>query len=93
MIGRLGYGPLRLEEGGTSTRFYVDGGFDQVADNVVTILTPRAIPVEEIDPEVAAKQLTSARGRAANSDETFAVRDRLQAQSRAQLRISSQKKS
>ncbi len=94
MIGRLGYGPLRLEkEGENSRRLYIDGGFVQVAGNVVTILTSRAIPIEEIDAEVAAEQLAAARKRTANSDETFNVRDRLQAQARAQLHLAQQKKS
>ncbi len=93
MIGRLGFGELRLEAGEDSHRLYIDGGFVQISDNMVTILTSRAFPVEEIDPEAAAEQLASARQRQANSDETFRIRERLQAQSRAQLRLSQKKKS
>ena len=43
-IGRLGYGELRVVNGGGRTRYYVDGGFVQVADNLVSVLTKRAIP-------------------------------------------------
>jgi F-type H+-transporting ATPase subunit epsilon len=87
MIGRLGYGQLRVVDASHTTRLYVDGGFVQVADDVVTILTGRAIPVEQLDAEIAAEQLRTARARSANSEETLAIRERHVAQSRAQLRL------
>jgi F-type H+-transporting ATPase subunit epsilon len=87
MIGRLGYGEMRLVAGGTTRQFYVDGGFVQVAANVVSVLTGRAVPAAEVDPQVAAEHLAEARMRTANSDELFAVRDRLEQQARAQLRV------
>jgi F-type H+-transporting ATPase subunit epsilon len=87
MIGRLGYGEMRLVAGGTTRQFYVDGGFVQVAANVVSVLTGRAVPAAEVDPQVAAEHLAEARKRTANSDELFAVRDRLEQQARAQLRV------
>ena len=36
LIGRLGFGELRIRKGDQTQRFYVDGGFVQVRDNVVT---------------------------------------------------------
>ena len=30
MIGRLGYGEMRIKQGGQTSRYYVDGGFAQV---------------------------------------------------------------
>jgi F-type H+-transporting ATPase subunit epsilon len=87
MIGRLGYGELRLSAAGKSGRWYVDGGFVQVADDVVTVLTGRAVPIEKLDAEVAGEQLQQARSRKANSDELLAMRDRLIAQARAQRRL------
>ena len=44
MIGRLGFGELRIRNGDTVLRYYVDGGFVQVSGDVVTVLTNRAIP-------------------------------------------------
>jgi F-type H+-transporting ATPase subunit epsilon len=88
MIGRLGYGELRLVvASGQSQRYYVDGGFVQVAGNVVSVLTNRATPAAAIDSQVAAEHLTEARKRKANSEELLAARDRLERQARAQLRI------
>src|SRR5881392_3292249 len=55
LIGRLGYGELRVRRGTSTRRFYVDGGFAQVRANVVTVLTPRAVPAEQIDPQAASR--------------------------------------
>jgi len=88
MIGRLGYGEMRLElEGGKTERYYVDGGFVQVADNVVSVLTNRAIPAERLDAAAAAEMLRTAQARPANSPELMAIRDRQVAQARAQQRV------
>ena len=87
LIGRLGYGELRLTEGDHSWRFYIDGGFVQVTNNVISVLTPRAIPAEKLDAAVIDEQLHAAQARPAHSDETLAARERSVAQSRAQLRV------
>ncbi|HLJ93612.1 MAG TPA: ATP synthase F1 subunit epsilon [Gemmataceae bacterium] len=60
LIGRLGYGELRLRHGTTTRRFFVDGGFAQVRRNVVTVLTPRAIRGEDIDTQAATQTLETA---------------------------------
>lgn len=87
MIGRLGYGEMRIQRGQQTERFYVDGGFVEVADNIVSVLTNRAIPAAELDAEVAAEQFSSARARPANSPELMAIRDRIVSQARAQIQI------
>ena len=48
LIGRLGSGELRLRTGAAVSRFFVDGGFAQVRDNAVSVLTPRAVPVGQL---------------------------------------------
>src|SRR5438309_11324296 len=55
LIGRLGYGELRTRLGNETHRFFVDGGFAQVRANVVTVLTPRALRAEEINPDATAQ--------------------------------------
>jgi len=87
MIGRLGFGEMRIVHGGQTRRFYIDTGFVQVAENVVSVLTNRAIPAEAIDPLAAAEQLTAARARVATTPETLALRERAQWQARALLRV------
>lgn len=86
LIGRLGYGEMRIKTGNTTTSYYVDGGFVQVADNVVSVLTNRAVPSKTLDAGAAEKQLASAIQKPANTPELAAIRDRSVAQARAQLR-------
>jgi F-type H+-transporting ATPase subunit epsilon len=86
LIGRLGYGEMRIKTGGQTSVYYVDGGFVQVADNVVAVLTNRAIPAKNVDAAAAEVQLQAALQKRANSPETFEIRDRQIAQARAQIR-------
>jgi F-type H+-transporting ATPase subunit epsilon len=60
MIGQLGYGELRIVKGKQVRRFFTEGGFAQVRDNVVTVLTARAIPAETINISVAEDALQAA---------------------------------
>lgn len=87
MIGRLGCGELRLRADDRTSRLYVEGGFVEVLGNVVTVLTNRAMPAEDVDAEVAEEQLESARTRRATTPEELAQRDRVTAACRAQLRV------
>jgi len=92
MIGRLGYGEMRVRSAGQTTRYYIDGGFVQVADNVVSVLTNRAVPAGQLDPQVALEHLSAARSRRADSEESLAERSRAEAQARAQLRVAQRAK-
>ena len=87
MIGRLGFGEMRIRAGADTTCYYLDGGFVQVADNLVSVLTNRAIPTEAVDGDAAQQQLDEALGRTAAGDDQIALRDRSLSQARAQLRI------
>ncbi len=44
MLTLLGRGELRLSVGGAATRFTVQGGFMQVVDNTVRVVTESATP-------------------------------------------------
>jgi F-type H+-transporting ATPase subunit epsilon len=86
-IGRLGDGEVRGRRGNETLRYYVDGGFVQVANNVVSVLTNRAIPSGKLDTATAQEQLRSANSRRAAGPEEMAIRDRLMLQARGQLRV------
>lgn len=88
LIGRLGYGELRFEADGKTHRYYVDGGFVQVADNVVSVMTNRAIAAGDLDAEAERQALTTARSETANTPELLEARDRRVTQARARLRLS-----
>lgn len=92
LIGRLGYGELRIRQVGSKTlTYYVDGGFVQIADNVVSVLTNRAIPAERLDLQAAEEQLSAAVQRHAPTDDLQAVRERQINQARAQIRVASRR--
>ena len=86
LIGRLGYGEMRIKTGGQTLTYYVDGGFVQVADNVVAVLTNRALPAARLDPAAAEAHLQAALSRPANTPALMEIRDRQIAQARAQIR-------
>ncbi len=87
MIGRLGYGEMRLGTGAKAARYYVGGGFVQVADNVVCVLTQRAIPAEQLDEKAAREQIEASGKQPATTPESMEIRDRAVAQARAQLQV------
>jgi F-type H+-transporting ATPase subunit epsilon len=91
LIGRLGYGELRTKADDTIHRYYVDGGFAQIRDDVVTILTNRALPAEAIDPAAAARALEHAQGMRALTDQEFAEKQKALARDRAMIRVGTRK--
>lgn len=87
LIGRLGFGELRLVQGSRARRYYIDGGFAQVRANVITVLTPRAMTAEEIPVEQARENLHRAQVAVAATPEAQAAQERGRDQARAQLRV------
>jgi F-type H+-transporting ATPase subunit epsilon len=87
MIGRLGCGEMRIRREGRTDSYYIEGGFVEVLGDVVSVLTNRAVPANDIDVAVVQEQLYAAQSRAATTPETMAIRDRSVEQSRGQLRV------
>lgn len=88
MIGRLGFGTLRLQTAAGPERYYVDGGFAQVEGNVVNILTSRAVAVDLLDAEEASKALEEAQALPNNSPEQAQLKDTAVRRARGKLRAS-----
>ena len=91
VIGRLGYGELRTRLGETIRRYYVDGGFAQIRDDVVTVLTSRALTLDAIDPAAAAHELEKAQEKPAITDHDFAEKTKAVARARAMVRVGKHK--
>jgi F-type H+-transporting ATPase subunit epsilon len=87
MIGRLGFGVMRLTTEKGPLEYYVDGGFVQVADNVVNVMTSRALAPEELDADAASESLSKSLAQPAKGDEGIAARQRQVDQARAQIRF------
>ena len=88
LIGRLGYGVLRLETAAGPERYFVDGGFAQVEDDVVNILTGRAIPVDMLDTDEASKALEEALDLPSETPEQNQIKQTAVQRARGQLRAS-----
>ncbi len=68
MVGRLGFGPLIIRTGSAEKRYYIDGGFSQIKDNVVSILTNDATPLTELDAPALQKELDELSGKIVSSE-------------------------
>lgn len=87
MIGRLGNGELKLQTTEGGLKFYIEGGFVQVLDNKVSILTNRVIAVEDLEPGTIQQELGDALAMPGNNDEELDLRERAVDAVRAQLRV------
>ncbi|NNE43900.1 MAG: ATP synthase F1 subunit epsilon [Gemmatimonadetes bacterium] len=61
LLARLGNGELRIRATGGDKTFYIEGGFLQVADDRVTVLTDSAFDVADIDIDAAEQRVNDLR--------------------------------
>ena len=87
MIGRLGPGELRVRGGGKVQSFYVDGGFVQVDNNIISVLTNKCIPAGQVDLATARTALSEAESQPGNTSELSELRNRAIAQAKAQIKM------
>src|SRR5437016_5475811 len=89
LIGRLGFGEMRIRLGNQVSYLYVDGGFVQIRNNTVTVLTSRALKADEVKPADAQTALANAQAAQKRAAGTEAQQAQLIAQdkARAQLRV------
>jgi len=66
-LASLGMGELRISVGATIERYFLEGGFVQVRDGMVTVLCERATALEALD--VQAAEAAAERALAAKSSE------------------------
>ncbi|MDG2468551.1 MAG: ATP synthase F1 subunit epsilon [Pirellulaceae bacterium] len=91
MIGRLGCGEVRLNFGGKTERLFVDGGFVQVDDNVLSVITGRALQAAQIDVGQVESALKDAEASSPESKEEKLARARTIMQSKAMLKVAAKK--
>src|SRR5262245_46261462 len=85
LIGRLGAGELRIKRGNETLSYYVDGGFVQVRDNVVSLLTSKAQALNEINTTAALQVLE-------HPPEKQPPEERIQNQNKARIQLRLAKK-
>lgn len=76
LVGRLGYGELKIRSGSNEQRYFIDGGFVQVNGPVVSLLTHRALPAASVSASQAEQQLQEALSRKPKSPTEFTAKDR-----------------
>lgn len=87
VVGRIGAGELRLTlNDGSVERWYVEGGFVEVVDNTVSLLTNRACLLRELNLESVRQEYETARTLPSNSPELMEIRNESIERARAKLR-------
>ncbi len=86
-IGRLGFGEMRVRTGSDTTSYYVDGGFVQIADDMVSVLTGKAMLTSELNASEIRQRLTEAESKSDATGSEAALRRTTINQAKAQLRI------
>jgi F-type H+-transporting ATPase subunit epsilon len=89
ILAKLGAGELRVESPEGDAAFFINGGFAQMVDDRLTILTEEAKAKADLDAAAAKRELDAALALPA-SDETHAqLRDKAVTRARALLRVAS----
>ena len=91
LIGRLGCGELRIQQGQDTKRYFVDGGFAQIRANVVTVLTARAMKGEDINLAAAQHALDAGKQPGA-TPELQEQQQKAQERARSQIRVAQRAK-
>jgi F-type H+-transporting ATPase subunit epsilon len=86
LLFQLGSGLLRIETGDGEHRLFVSGGFAQMVDNRLTILTEEATEPGSIDKEQARAELARAKEMSGRDEMSAANRQRALDRARGLLR-------
>ena len=87
LVGRLGFGVLRIQGAADQSGYFIEGGFAQVASNVVSVLTDRLIPVSAITSESAQAAMQSALEMPTDQPELTAARNKSIQRAQAMMRV------
>jgi F-type H+-transporting ATPase subunit epsilon len=87
LVCQLGSGRLKIRNGVEEQIWFIDGGFAQVVDNRVTVLTQKALRPADINRAEASQALEQARHMPATDDAAARRRARAETSARARLRM------
>lgn len=87
MVCKMGIGVARIEGDGGRREFYVDGGFAQVVQNRLTILTERAREAKDVDRAAAEKAMVEAKSMKMPDTSAFDARQRAMKRAEVQLKL------
>ncbi len=92
LVGRLGYGVLRIKAGDVTKSYFVDGGFVQVSKNVISVLTDRVVGTDQITTASAGDALAAALGLPSDKPDLAVVREKACTRARAMVRVAATKR-
>lgn len=87
MVGRLGFGIMKIKTNSSVDEWFVDGGFLQVTREGVFVLTDALIKPDKLDGKQAQAELDKAMAMVSNSPESAAFKERALSQARAKVRL------
>ena len=87
LLYKMGIGELRVESPEGNHALFVDGGFAQMVENRLTLLTEQAKRIDEIDPAAAERALAEARTLPMVTDAEFATHQRAVQRAEVQLHL------
>jgi F-type H+-transporting ATPase subunit epsilon len=87
LLFKMGAGELRVESPQGNQILFVDGGFAQMVENRLTLLTEVARRIEEIDPAAVERQFEEAHRMPMKTDAEFKARQRVLRSAQAQRQI------
>ena len=91
LVGRLGYGVLRIKSASGTQSYFVDGGFVQVTKDVVSVLTDRVAGIDTITKDAAEAALQAALDLPADKPDLMVVREKACTRARAMVRVANLK--
>ena len=87
LLCKLGIGPLRVETNSENHLLFVDGGFAEMAENRLTILTAAAKLPNELDRDEIAADYGAAREMEIRDEESFKARQAALQKARVQKKM------
>ncbi|NOT02595.1 MAG: F0F1 ATP synthase subunit epsilon [Phycisphaerales bacterium] len=87
LLCKLGVGELRIDAGAAGHRFFIDGGFAQMLDNKLTVLTSSAEAAANVTASDADAALRDALAMPGGNADAIAARDAAVARARARSRM------
>ncbi len=88
LLCELGVGVLHIEGAATEAKdYYIDGGFAQVLNNEVTILTEKAAPASKLSRADAQKELAVAESMPIPDEAASVARTRAISRAKVKLRL------
>ena len=91
LLFKMGIGVLRVETPEAKHKFFVDGGFAQMVDNRLTLLTEQAKAAEEIDRAAAERALAEARALPMITDVEFAAHQKAVQRAEVQIKLTEER--